>query len=138
MIIRIGLPRKCAFTNNPANESLVIGHYKDRHNPCKKIPSCKEYVEFRTKNMNPQLYDLEVSVFLEYWRLESELSVKSASKIDSSKLEKLQDLILDMMSKVKGTPVFDFEKELKKRLDTLLDRKPDLAQFDSFDVLKDK
>jgi hypothetical protein len=137
-MIKIGKPRNCIFTNSPADCPIIIGHFKDKHNPAKKVPSCKEYVEFRKNNMNPDLYDLETKIFIEYWKIEALLSLHSATKVKTDKLEKLQGLILEMMSKQNKNKELDFESQLQLRIETLLDRKPELEKIDNFSVLKNE
>lgn len=124
MIIRSGFPRRCIFTNNAANASLEINYFKDRHNPCKKVPVSKEYLEFREKNMNSDLQELEIEIFTEYWAIETKLCVTNLKNIDTTNLENLQFKILDMIANKKTSgSQFDFNKELEKRLNKFLDKK---------------
>lgn len=136
-IIQTGKPRRCVFTNNVSNATLEINHYKDKHNPAKKLPCCREYLSFREKYMGPDLYLLEESVFLSYWRIESELCVKNANKVDYSDLVALQEAILDMMCVFRNKDL-DFKEELKHRLQRILANNPEMVKYDVFGVLKDK
>jgi len=124
-----GKNRKCIFTGLPANRSLEISKFKDKHNPTKSVPASKEYLQIRKDNMSADLLDREEEIFVEYWRLEALLSIKNSKDVDFSKLIELQNKNKELSKKE-----IDFDKLLESRIDKLSNNQ-DLVAMDEYAVL---
>ncbi len=124
-----GKNRKCIFTGLTANRSLEISKFKDKHNPTKTVPTCKEYLQIRKDNMSADLLEREEEIFVEYWRLEALLSIKNSKDVDFSKLIELQNKNKELSKKE-----IDLDKLLESRIDKLSNNQT-LVDMDQFEVL---
>lgn len=111
--------RRCIFTHLPANKSIIMGPYPDKHSQLKKVTTCSLYLAFRNEKMDWKLEKREKEIFNLYWKLELEMVFGNVNQIDFSELKKLQGENLEEMRKLNGD--FDIDSHIAKVTEDFLD-----------------